>query len=226
MQSHHLSYEEAALRDNEPYLVVFHYPNGLIHVIPFTTLSEAITRSPMRGSISELVKVEALVEGVPVEVPLAVIVDCVWMIAGTQKELTMAKIKDAGRDVASSLLGVTRPRAKKQAELVAAARPVGRPPGRPPAAVAGVSRGVVAKKTVAATPTPRGSRMLFQDHQRIKVVGQRNTRPDSNVGKVISLLRPNMTFAEFSKAVEKAGLPFKPSGILSFLVKDGVAQVR
>jgi hypothetical protein len=35
-----------------------------------------------------------------------------------------------------------------------------------------------------------------------------------------------MTFGEFSKAVEKAKLPFKPTGILSFLVKDGVVQVR
>lgn len=125
----------------------------------------------------------------------------------------MAKVKTNGtRDVEGDLLGVTKPRGKKAAELAAAA-----------------TKGTKAARTVKAVTgaaAPRAVRTMYEDGQRLKKVGDRNTRPESNVGKVIALLKPNMTFAEFSKAIEKSKLPFKPSGILSFLVKDGVVQVR
>lgn len=209
MPPHNLSYDEQALRDHELYLVIDHYLDGVVHIVPFRTLEEAIYYAPSESSISELAKVEEVAEGVPVRKPLALIAFGVWIINRRQKELTMAKAKEAtngkaSRNVESDLLGVTKPRAKKQME---------------------VAKGQKGAKATAA-PTQRASRQTFEDHQRLKVVGQRNTRPDSNVGRTLSLIKPNMTFGEFNKALDKAKIPFKASGILSFLVKDGVVQVR
>jgi hypothetical protein len=206
---HNLSYDEAALRDNEPYLVIFGFGNEISLVVPYRTLSEAIWLAPSNNSIVELAKVEEVAEGIPVRRPLAMVVDGVWIICDKRKELTMAKVKTNGeaRDVEGDLLGVTKPRAKKAAAMAA--------------------KGTVARGAkVKAERAPRQPRTAYEDHQRIKKVGDRNTRPESNVGRVISLLKPNMTFGEFSKALEKSKIPFKPSGILSFLVKDGVVQVR
>lgn len=209
----HLSYEQAAIRDGEPYLVIVYYDNGVRHVIPQRTLAEAIWLAQTDTFIVELAKVEEVAGGVPVTIPLAMMAFGMWIINGNQKELTMAKVKESAngksRDVEGDLLGVTKPRGKKAAELAAK----------------GTAAQKKAAKAVGAAP-PRRARTLFEDGQRLKKVGDRNTRPESNVGKVISLLKPNMTFAEFSKAIEKSKLPFKPSGILSFLVKDGVVQVR
>jgi hypothetical protein len=208
-----LSYEGTALRDNEPYLVTVFYENNIQHTLLFRTLSEAIWCTPSRSYTVELAKVEEAAEGVPVRVPLAMFVAGAWIIDNQQKELTMAKVKEAmnggGRDVESDLLGVSKPRGKKAAEIAAKG-------GK-------VARGA---KVAPKESAPRRARVLFEDHQRLKKIGDRNTRPESNVGRVISLLKPNMTFGEFAKALEKSKIPFKPAGILSFLVKDGVVQVR
>jgi hypothetical protein len=208
------SYDHAALRDGEPYLVIVYYGDGVTHVIPRATLTEAMYLARSKASIVELAKVEEVAEGVPVRKPLAIVVDGVWIIAGNQKELSMAKVKESlnggGRDVAGDLLGVTKPRGKKQMELVAA------------------KTAKVAPKKVAAAAAPkeRTPKASYADTQRLKKIGDRNTRPDSNVGKAISLLKPNMTFGEFRKAMEKTKNPLPPAGILSFLVKESVVQVR
>jgi hypothetical protein len=207
--THSLSYDGQALRDREPYLVIVHYDNGVTHVIPQATLTEAISLAPSQTFIVELAKVEELVEGEPVRRSLGMNVFGVWIISGNQKELTMARVKQNGtRDVANDLLGVSKPRRGAKVEA-AQTRTTG--------------RGAVVKK---ASAEPRTPRLLFEDRQRLKKVGDRNTRPDSNVGKAISLIRPNMTFGEFAKAMEKTKNPLKPSGILGFLVKEGVVEVR
>jgi hypothetical protein len=124
----------------------------------------------------------------------------------------MAKIKEngSGRDVANDLLGVIKPRGKKQMEIAAKGKPV--------------QRGQKAQPV--AERKERTPKVTYMDNQRLKKIGDRNTRPDSNVGKAIGLLRPNMTFGEFRKAMEKTKNPLPPSGILSFLVKESVVQVR
>lgn len=225
MAIHQLSYDEAAVRDGEPYLNVFYYDNGLVYVMAHRTISEAILMAPIEGSISELAKVEEVAVGSPARQPLAVIVDGVWLISGTQKELTMAKVKAAAaEDAANALLGVRKPRAKEQNALDAAKAQL---KAAKEAAKLKAAKLAAKNGTAPAAKTPgTRSRNLFADHQRIKKVGDRNTRPDSNVGKVIAMLKPNMTVAEFSKALDKSGIPFTSGGILSFLVKSEVVQVK
>lgn len=123
----------------------------------------------------------------------------------------MAKVKTNGRDPANDLLGVIKPRGKKAIETAAIAAKAQRNPR--------VQKPVTEKRE-------RAAKVTYMDNQRIKKIGDRQTRPDSNVGKAIGLLRPNMTFAEFKKAMDKTKNPLPAAGILGFLVKEQIVQVR
>jgi hypothetical protein len=146
--------EEAALRDNERYLVTTVYNNMIRHTMSFRTLSEATFWAPSKSYIVELAMVQEEA-GVPVRKILAMIVDGVWVFSGKQKELDMAKVKanmnGGGRDVENDLLGVSKPRGVKKQQAMAAKIAK---PGRP------------AKAAVAA-PTQRGRRSPYEDHQRL-----------------------------------------------------------